>query len=254
MAIDDWLLDQSLLKGGSAVLRLYTWSEPTLSLGHHQHSLDPAWRTAERQGRLALVRRPSGGGAVLHAGSLTYALVWPDPPRQRQQAYALISAWLVEAFATLGLTLCAGQDGATAPAANCFATSTVADLVGTDGRKRVGSAQLWRRRQLLQHGSVLLDPPAGLWQELFGSDPPVTSASQRPATDALNDQLRHAAIAGLGGGSLECEPLRPGEWAAIDRRRHRFRLSCGSAAVQQDQPSPFSAIPRATWASARPRG
>ncbi|WP_255094566.1 lipoyl protein ligase domain-containing protein [Synechococcus sp. J7-Johnson] len=225
MAIDDWLLDQLPLKPGQGVVRLYSWSTPTLSLGHHQKAIDPAWRSATRQGRLALVRRPSGGGAVLHAGCLTYALLWPNPPRQRQQAYVLVAAWLAQALARLGLELIPGQDETTAPASNCFASSTSADLVGIDRQKRVGSAQLWRKRQLLQHGSVLVDPPAALWQELFGSPLEAPATAPGLSEAALERQLRLAAIRNLGGGPLLVEPLRPEEWAAVDRRRFRFRLS-----------------------------
>jgi lipoate-protein ligase A len=224
MAIDDWLLDQVVQRRQGAVLRLYHWSAPTLSLGYHQHALPPAWRTAAAQGRISMVRRPSGGSAVLHAGSLTYAIVWPDPPRQRQQAYALISAWLSEALASTGLRLRPGAATAGAPASSCFATSTSADLVQRDGQKRIGSAQLWRRRQLLQHGSVVMDPPPELWQELFGASPPTApGASWRP--DRLETALWNAALDLLGGGPLIPDPLRAWEWAAIDRRRHRFRLS-----------------------------
>ncbi|WP_255101639.1 MULTISPECIES: lipoyl protein ligase domain-containing protein [unclassified Synechococcus] len=225
MAIDDWLLDQLPLKPGQGVVRLYTWSTPTLSLGHHQKAIDPAWRTATRQGRLALVRRPSGGGAVLHAGCLTYALLWPNPPRQRKQAYGLVAVWLAQALARLGLDLSPGQDETTAPASNCFASSTAADLVGIDRQKRVGSAQLWRKRQLLQHGSVLVDPPVALWQELFGSPLEAPATAPGLSEAALERELRLAAIRNLGGGPLLVEPLRPAEWAAVDRRRHRFRLS-----------------------------
>lgn len=225
MAIDDWLLDQLLLKPGQGVVRLYTWSTPTLSLGYHQRAIIPTWRSAARQGRLALVRRPSGGGAVLHAGSLTYALLWPDPPRQPKQAYGLVATWLAQALGPLGLDLRPGQEEATLPSANCFASSTAADLVGSDRQKRVGSAQLWRRRQLLQHGSVLIDPPSALWKELFGSTPAAPPSAQGLSADALEHHLQRTVTRGLGGGPLRIEPLRPREWEAIDRRRHRFRLS-----------------------------
>jgi lipoate-protein ligase A len=97
--------------------------------------------------------------------------------------------------------------------------------VGIDRQKRVGSAQLWRKRQLLQHGSVLVDPPVALWQELFGSPLEAPATAPGLSEAALERELRLAAIRNLGGGPLLVEPLRPAEWAAVDRRRHRFRLS-----------------------------
>jgi lipoate-protein ligase A len=66
-----------------------------------------------------------------------------------------------------------GQAASNRDRDSCFATSTAADLVHADGSKRIGSAQLWRRGALLQHGSILIQPQRALWREIFGVDPPV---------------------------------------------------------------------------------
>ena len=50
--------------------------------------------------------------------------------------------------------------------ANCFSTSTYADLIDENGQKRIGSAQFWRKGRLLQHGEIILDPPKELWEEV----------------------------------------------------------------------------------------
>ena len=71
MAIDRWMLQQQCAGQGDPMLRLYQWSRPTLSLGRHQRQIDPRWIALAEQGRLHLVRRPSGGRAGLHAGELT---------------------------------------------------------------------------------------------------------------------------------------------------------------------------------------
>ena len=69
MAIDAWLLEQVARDGRSGpLLRFYRWSQPTLSLGKHQHTLEERWLQLSREGKLALVRRPSGGSAVLQIG------------------------------------------------------------------------------------------------------------------------------------------------------------------------------------------
>lgn len=167
MAIDSWLLDQR-----RPAFRLYRWLRPTLSLGFHQHPWESHWSGLLDQGLIDVVRRPSGGRAVLHAGEITYALIWPDPCMARKEAYRRSCAWLQLAFGQLGLPLQFGDQAAGMQGSNCFATSTAADLVHSGGVKRIGSAQFWRQGCLLQHGSILLQPPPVLWQQVFGAPPP----------------------------------------------------------------------------------
>jgi lipoate-protein ligase A len=228
MAIDRWLLDQ-LEAGGPPCLRLYRWSTPTLSLGRHQVRLEPHWPGLVEQGRISVVRRPSGGRAVLHAGDLTYALACRPAGTQRQQAYRDSCQWLQQAFAEAGQPLQWGggpsggaNDGPSGGRfveahgrSSCFATATGADLIHANGAKRVGSAQLWRGGLLLQHGSLLLDPPADLWRDVFGAPPPGLAPLPWGA-DALEAQLRRSAERWLCGGPLVEQPLSPAEWRQIE--------------------------------------
>ncbi|MBD2549006.1 lipoate--protein ligase family protein [Microcystis elabens FACHB-917] len=189
MAIDAWLLDGP----PEPAFRLYRWSRPTLSLGWHQRRLEPHWWDLRRRGRIDLVRRPSGGRAVLHGADLTYALVWPQPSGTRSEVYRRALVWLVEAFAAMDLPLHCGRQAAAMQRSSCFATSTVADLVHADGAKRVGSAQLWRGGHLLQHGSIQLAPCPVLWREVFGGDPPDLDPLPLAGTDLEEHLLRSAA-------------------------------------------------------------
>src|SRR5689334_21696416 len=75
MAIDDALLE-SAAEAGVATLRLYQWSEPTLSLGYFQAAAER--KTHQPSLTCALVRRASGGGAILHDRELTYSLALPE--------------------------------------------------------------------------------------------------------------------------------------------------------------------------------
>jgi lipoate-protein ligase A len=215
MAIDRWMLHQQL-EGAPPLLRLYRWSRPAVSLGRHQQRWPEHWRSLQAQGRIDLVRRASGGRAVLHAGELTYAIAMRPAQRQREAVYRHCCGWLQQAFAAAGEPLGFGEASAAAAAqrSSCFATATAADLIAADGSKRIGSAQLWQGPALLQHGSVLIDPPRALWQELFAADPPAV----RPLPwqgDALDQQLRVAALVHLCGASLMDQPLSGAEWAAV---------------------------------------
>jgi lipoate-protein ligase A len=226
MAIDSWLLDcaaHAPSPGQGAVLRLYHWQRPTLSLGFHQRSIPPHWWELAAAGQFDLVRRPSGGRAVLHAGDLTYALVWPQVPLPRQEAYGRACQWLLQAFAALGQPLRFGRQAASLQRSSCFATSTSADLVHANGAKRIGSAQLWRRGCLLQHGSILLSPPAPLWRELFGHEPPALAPLPLGAGE-LELRLRQAAEQDLPMASaLADQPLSAAELAGIAPTLGRYR-------------------------------
>ena len=218
MALDELLLDQAVAaRVPQACLRLYSWSGPWLSLGYHQRHLPAAWLALARQGQLGLVRRPSGGRAVLHGGSLTYALIEPNPARDRRQAYRDHCRWLQRAFAEMGLPLSFGTARAAADSGSCFARSSAADLVHSNGAKRIGSAQLWRRGVLLQHGSLLIDPPRELWWQLFQELPPELPLLPEGVA-ALGVRLRRAAEVDLGGGPLQERPLDRQEWAELHRR------------------------------------
>ena len=218
MALDELLLDQAVAaRVPQACLRLYSWSGPWLSLGYHQRHLPAAWLALAGQGQLGLVRRPSGGRAVLHGGSLTYALIEPNPAGDRRQAYRDHCRWLQRAFAEMGLPLSFGTGRAAAGSGSCFARSSPADLVHGNGAKRIGSAQLWRRGVLLQHGSLLIDPPRELWWQLFQEPPPELPLLPEGVA-ALGVRLRRAAEVDLGGGPLQERPLDRQEWAELHRR------------------------------------
>ena len=187
MALDALLLRHST----TPVLRFYRWQGPWLSLGRHQRQWPSQWNALAASGDLQLVRRPSGGSAVLHAGGLTYALIWPDPPRQRKEAYRQACQWLIDGFSSLGLPLQFGSEPAIGNKPNCFASATAADLVDPAGIKRVGSAQRWQRGRLLQHGEIVLDPPTALWQRVFG-EPAPTPAPPGVPRSGLDHHLQKA--------------------------------------------------------------
>ena len=117
------------------------------------------------------MRRPSGGGAVLHSGGITYALTFKKSS-YKSFSYELVNNWLIESFNKLGLSLERGNLRKSIIKENCFGTSYVSDLVDQYGFKRIGSAQYRKKGAFLQHGEIQLSPPRGLWVKLFGEEPP----------------------------------------------------------------------------------
>src|SRR4029453_7351760 len=93
-------------RGASPALRIYSWKRPTLSLGAHQSAADVDLHACRRLG-VDLVRRPTGGGAVLHHHEVTYAVtgrLGEDPfPRSVVAVYEVIAEALVAAMARLGV-------------------------------------------------------------------------------------------------------------------------------------------------------
>lgn len=230
MGIDALLLQQA---AASPVLRFYRWDGAWLSLGRHQRQWPRHWNRLQADGLLKLVRRPSGGQAVLHAGGLTYALVWPNAPRQRREAYRQACQWLIHGFAKLGLPLHFGDEPAGRDGPNCFARSTAADLVDGSGVKRIGSAQRWQRGHLLQHGEILLDPPNGLWQEVFGTAAP-TAAPAAIQREQLEAHL-HAAMASTWPGVIwEERPLSSAELQLVEHSLGEFSLGEVSEEIGMD--------------------
>ncbi len=197
MAIDRWLLDQvGSGAGPGALLRFYRWDEPSLSLGHHQAPL-------ALNSNLPVVRRPTGGAAVLHGGDLCYAIALAQPPRGPRAAYGLIRQWLQRSFGRLGSPLQPGTAAQDRHLRHCFASGTGADLLGSQGEKRIGSAQLWRRGVLLQHGSIQLNPNPELWRLLFQQEAPPALA----LGEGLEAQLQAEAQTWLFGTQPEELPL-----------------------------------------------
>ena len=173
MAIDLFLLEKSFIaKNFQIAIRFYTWKGDWLSIGKNQKGISAKWTKLSKNKKLKLVRRPSGGNAVLHSGGLTYALIWKNPPKNKKESYLQISKWLKNGLKEAGVDLFFGDQLVNISNSNCFATSTLADLVDKNNNKYIGSAQFWKKGHLLQHGEILIEPPKQLWKEVFNTNPP----------------------------------------------------------------------------------
>jgi lipoate-protein ligase A len=157
-------------------LRFYGWERPTISLGALQRFPGGVDLAACRQHEVPLVRRISGGRAVLHAAELTYSVSVPRTGLWRGPVPAVfryLCEGLVAGLARLGIHTALGdaappRDGP-APGACFLIRQAPAILAG--GRKLVGSAQYRSDRAVLQQGSLLLDFDPALHLALFPSWP-----------------------------------------------------------------------------------
>ncbi|WP_413682750.1 lipoate--protein ligase family protein [Prochlorococcus sp. MIT 1011] len=173
MAIDLFLLEKSFTdKDFFMAIRFYTWDGNWLSIGKHQKELPRKWLKLLKTEQLKIVRRPSGGNAVLHSGGLTYALIWKDPPRKKKESYLKTTQWLKNGIKKAGVDLFFGNQSVNISTSNCFSNSTLADLVDENKNKYIGSAQYWKKGHLLQHGEILMEPSKQLWKKVFNIGPP----------------------------------------------------------------------------------
>ena len=172
MALDLHFLDKTISEAKILfTLRFYHWEGDWISLGYHQKLIPPHWEKLVENGVIKIVRRPSGGGAVLHSGGITYALTFKKSS-YKSFSYELVNNWLIKSFNELGLSLERGNLRRAIIKENCFGTSYVSDLVDQNGYKRIGSAQFRKKGAFLQHGEIQLNPPRDLWIKLFGEEPP----------------------------------------------------------------------------------
>lgn len=157
MAVDEVLLARAA-EQGDWTLRLYGWREATVSLGYFQQLAERDGHAPSRQ--CPLVRRASGGGAIVHDREITYSLAAPldRASDASRRLYRHIHAALVGVLARLGVRarLCEAAPRQPAPEPFlCFQRHTAGDVLLGDA-KIVGSAQRRRLDAVLQHGSLLL--------------------------------------------------------------------------------------------------
>ena len=172
MGIDQALLQLYALGESPPTLRFYQWNPPGISLGRLQRRPGFDADACQRLG-FDVVRRPTGGRAVLHQNDLTYSIITGTRegiPITLPAAYHLLCQGLLAGFRQLGIEAEFGQEQARADQPDvCFLRSLIGDVVFR-GKKFVGSAQTWSGSSLLQHGSILLGPQAATWSELLGGD------------------------------------------------------------------------------------
>lgn len=185
MALDEALLLRARATG-AGVVRVYGWDAPTISLGRNQVAIG-AWDAARLAAAgVGIVRRLTGGRAILHHREFTYSVTAPtrDGTGLRDD-YAAITQLLHGALARLGVATQPAMPTSRMPipaSAPCFELPARDELV-LDGRKLVASAQVREGGAFLQHGSLLLHDDQGMLRDL--STLPLTVSPAATLTEAL---------------------------------------------------------------------
>ena len=144
MGLDEALLE-SVSAGGLPALRFYGWNPPAVSVGYFQGLTEEVDLGAAKRFGFDVVRRISGGGAVLHRSELTYSIIMgmehPLAAKDLGESYRILCRGLIRGFELLGIeTIFSG----------------INDILA-EGKKISGNAQTRRMNCLLQHGTILLD-------------------------------------------------------------------------------------------------
>lgn len=220
MARDEHLLYSEMCQ--PAAIRIYGWSPPTISLGCFQRYAQVAELPQELR-ELPVVRRPTGGGAILHDREVTYCLVVDDslPVARRTpvELYRFVHQLWRNAISQNGRRVEMAPDNFPLPSPRggpffCFQEPGRTDLI-VGREKLLGSAQRRIRGRVLQHGSLLLGRryPAHPGADLGGPEPERVAGWIEGFLDFL-----------AWGLSLE---RRPGQWtseqsADIEQRRRHY--------------------------------
>ncbi len=232
MAVDEALLSSCKNAASPPVLRLYGWSQPTITVGHSQNierDID-----LEKAGQLGVdvVRRPTGGRALWHGNELTYAVVAPlgaaGLGHHLKDIFESISRFLIAGLVQLGVPQdaldfqdCSRRQAGTGRSAACFAELHFGEIT-FEGRKLIGSAQRRTQHAFLQHGSILIDEDFDRFTQVCRfeneADRQSTSLKLKAGSTTLQnilstplsfEQVEKALVAGFNQELGNC--LKPGK-------------------------------------------
>lgn len=252
MALDEFLLGKVGRERVAPILRLYSFDPAAITIGYHQtppYGLDLG---RVRRDGVDVVRRFTGGRALLHAGELTYCIVarTDQPPfdTHLQAAYLGISEAIAGALRSIGVDarVSGGRSarGVRAIARPCL-DSVSRHEITAGGRKIAASAQRRMKGAFLQHGSILLDPSSERIADYLPGggvslSSRVTSVSRELGRELGSSAVRRAVVRGFEenfGVSFEGFVLSRGEEREVRWREAEIR-SPGSRAERSIRPGP----------------
>lgn len=193
MALDEAILNEKDKNPSlPPTLRIFCWEPACLSIGRNQNLEEINLEKCRELG-IDVVRRPTGGTAILHDEELTYSIVISSEdglPRSVRESFAVLNQGLIAAYKNLGVEadLIPNEERNFVPL--CFASAGIADLTHK-GKKIVGSAQRKIKNAVLQHGSLVIKHNPRLMLELFNLD---TSQKENLLEDFLKKTTDLASI------------------------------------------------------------
>jgi lipoate-protein ligase A len=211
MAVDEELLARAQAGEQVPVLRIYTWDPAAVSIGRFQKIEEAVNASVCQQRGFDIVRRITGGRAVLHWRELTYSIIarTDDPlfPANVLGTYKLIASGLLQGLRNLGIPAemvsrsnrHAALVKKAAKDAACFSSPSWYEILAHN-RKIIGSAQRRLSGAFLQHGSILLDFDAALEAEVIpggGSGDCVTSIRKELGKAVTLDEVKQAFVRGF---------------------------------------------------------
>ncbi|HRU39196.1 MAG TPA: lipoate--protein ligase family protein [Candidatus Goldiibacteriota bacterium] len=162
MAIDECMI-KFYEKTRRPILRLYGWSPAAISIGKHQNPLSDINIEACTDDDMAIVRRITGGGAILHDDELTYSLVCSEDDincknQPVKASFEKLNSFIMNFYREMGLKPAYAKDAAKkarlgAVSAFCFSGSEEYDIM-VKGKKIGGNAQCRKKDVIFQHGSI----------------------------------------------------------------------------------------------------
>jgi len=172
MAVDEAIAESCRQGLTPPTLRLYRWKHPALTIGYFQKIGRDIDEAACQTERIAVIRRITGGRAVLHGNDLTYSVASgvhvPELPNTIRETYSAISRGLIEGLRQLGLR----AESVRSPVREmgrspvCFMSASWYEII-CNGRKIIGSAQRRWKDGMLQQGSLLFDFDPLVFYKLF---------------------------------------------------------------------------------------
>jgi lipoate-protein ligase A len=237
MAVDEVLLDGVAAGSTPPTLRFYGWEPPCLSLGYFQSFSVVNLDGCRRLG-VEVVRRPTGGRAILHDRELTYSIALPTSALGGDgvlPSYHRLSLALQDGLQRLGVAATMAPESAAGGVLSgpvCFDRPSAHEIL-FQGRKLVGSAQVRRRGGLLQHGSIVIEPrPAKVLACLHVAD---------------ETQRLEGAMAGLAQAGVSDPAQVAG--ALADAFAARFGVTLVESGLRPDERAAAQALARSKYQS-----
>jgi lipoate-protein ligase A len=230
MAVDEFLLRRVEKDGGAPVLRLYSFNPPAITLGYHQDAAKAIDLPAACTDGLDVVRRITGGRALLHDGELTYSVtakIGPPFGQGLADTFLVIAGVIVSALRSAGIEARLGsakRAGMESPMSSPCLASTSRHEITAGGKKISGSAQRRTGGAFIQHGSILLRAGSeGIERYLRsgwkGLAEMITTVEAETGGAGKDRELRDSIIdlfgERMGGRPMELL-LDPADLAAID--------------------------------------